>query len=43
VGTDDRFGNMDNENNESRKTVVPKLATKKKRNPDPVEKRDPGF
>jgi hypothetical protein len=35
---DDRSGNMDNENNESRKTVVQKLATKKKRTPDPVEK-----
>ena len=37
-GTDDRFGNMDNENNESRKKVVQKLATKQKRNPDSVEK-----
>jgi hypothetical protein len=35
---------MDNENNESRKKVVQKLATKQKRNPDPVEKQgDPGF
>jgi len=34
---------MDNENNESRKTAVQKLATKKKRNPDPVEKKDLGF
>ena len=31
-------GNIDNENNESRKKVVQKLATKQKRNPDPVEK-----
>ena len=29
---------MFNENNESRKKVVQKLATKQKRNPDPVEK-----
>ena len=37
-------GNIDNENNESRKKVVQKLATKQKRNPDPVEnKGDPGF
>jgi hypothetical protein len=34
VGTDDRFGNMDNENNESRKKVVQKLSAKQKRNPD---------
>ena len=31
-------GNIDNENNESRKKVVQKLATKEKRNPDSVEK-----
>ena len=29
---------MFNENNESRKKVVQKLASKQKRNPDPVEK-----
>ena len=31
-------GNIDNENNESRKKVVQKLATKQKRNPGSVEK-----